>query len=114
MSASLLLLHGVAVVTAHFLQKLDQAAARVAVVQDLANTIGCKSEMEGIFPSRPAQIERFDSPTDLQNLEVHITRQVKCPNTAVKALDLDVRQRGHVFGIQGIDGALEPVYGNSL
>ena len=114
MNAASLLLHGVAVVTAHFLQKLDQAAARVAVVQDLANTIGCKSEMEGIFPACPAQIERFDSATDLQNLEVHITRQVKCPNAAIKAFDLDVRQRGHVFDIQGIDGALEPVYGNAL
>ena len=93
MSASLLLLHGVAVVTAHFLQKLDHAAARVAVVQDLANTIGCKRDIEGIFPARPSQIERFDSAPDLQDLEVHIARQVKRPNAAIKAFDLDVRQR---------------------
>ena len=108
------MLHGVAVVTAHFLQKLDHAAARVAVVQDLANTIGCKRNIEGIFPACAAQIECIDSTLDIQDLEVHIARQVKRPNAAIKAFDLDVRQRGHVFGIQGIDGALEPVYGNAL
>lgn len=99
MNAASLLLHGVAVVTAHFLQKLDHAAARVAVVQDLANAIGRKRNIEGIFPACAAQIERFDSATDLQNVKVHITRQVKCPNTAIKAFDLDVRQRGNVLAL---------------